>query len=287
MPHDVFVSYAHPDKAIAEKVCALVERNGFSCWIAPRDILPGMTWAASIVKAIKQCRAMVLVYSANSNQSDQIPREVALASEHGVRVIPLRTEDVRPGGDLEYYLPSTQWLDVFPGSLEDHTGELLRVVRAVLAREPWTQPRVIKPQPKPSRRKYLLGVGAAVALALALIILWPRRRPAPAPQPVVPSAPGRMQPVSKDACLQGFVWREAVPHDHVCVTPQTRAQTALDNRLAPTRVNATDHRYGPDTCVVGFVWREAVPNDHVCVTAEVRSRAAEDNKLATNHRAAF
>jgi hypothetical protein len=31
------------------------------------------------------------------------------------------------------------------------------------------------------------------------------------------------------------VWREARPDDHVCVTPQTRAQTASDNRQAAAR----------------------------------------------------
>jgi hypothetical protein len=32
------------------------------------------------------------------------------------------------------------------------------------------------------------------------------------------------------------VWREAHPGDHVCVTPETRAQTAADNRQAAARV---------------------------------------------------
>jgi hypothetical protein len=34
---------------------------------------------------------------------------------------------------------------------------------------------------------------------------------------------------SPDSCKQGWVWREADVSDHVCVTPQTRAQTAADN----------------------------------------------------------
>jgi len=38
-----------------------------------------------------------------------------------------------------------------------------------------------------------------------------------------------------DTCLEGYVWREAVAGDHVCVTPETRDQTAEDNRLADGR----------------------------------------------------
>ena len=34
---------------------------------------------------------------------------------------------------------------------------------------------------------------------------------------------------------EGYVWRGAVPSDHVCVTGETRAQTAEDNSLAASR----------------------------------------------------
>ncbi len=41
MEHDVFISYAHEDKAIADAICAKLEENKIRCWIAPRDITPG------------------------------------------------------------------------------------------------------------------------------------------------------------------------------------------------------------------------------------------------------
>jgi uncharacterized membrane protein len=133
--HDIFVSYSQHDREAAERISTILEHSGFTCWIAPRDILPSMTWAASIVQAIKQCRVMVLVFSGNANRSDQIPREVTLAEEQHVRVIPVRIENVRPTGDLEYYLPSTQWLDLFPKPLEAYTPEIVRVVTALLAQQ--------------------------------------------------------------------------------------------------------------------------------------------------------
>jgi uncharacterized membrane protein len=133
--HDIFVSYSQHDREAAERVCTILEHSGFTCWIAPRDILPSMTWATSIVQAIKQCRVMVLVFSGNANRSDQIPREVTLAEQQRVRVIPVRIENVRPTGDPEYYLPSTQWLDLFPKPLEAYTPEILRVVTALLAQQ--------------------------------------------------------------------------------------------------------------------------------------------------------
>jgi hypothetical protein len=86
-----------------------------------------------------------------------------------------------------------------------------------------------------------------------------------------------------DICKQGYVWREAVRGDHVCVTPATRSEAANDNAAGPGR-RANGGPSGPDTCKSGFVWREAVPNDHVCVTPAVRAAAAADNRLANDRR---
>ncbi len=85
-----------------------------------------------------------------------------------------------------------------------------------------------------------------------------------------------------DGCRAGFVWREAMPRDHVCVVPSSRDQALIDNTFAATRVDETNHDYGPDTCISGFVWREAFAGDHVCVTPEIRAQSARENALAAS-----
>lgn len=85
-------------------------------------------------------------------------------------------------------------------------------------------------------------------------------------------------------CKQGFVWREAVQDDYVCVPPATRAQAAEDNRLASKRRSPTGGPYGPATCLAGYVWREAAPGDLVCVTPGTRTQVARDNSLAAERR---
>jgi hypothetical protein len=52
MAHDVFISYSSRDKPTADAVCAALESHGIRCWIAPRDVLPGMEWGEAIVNAI-------------------------------------------------------------------------------------------------------------------------------------------------------------------------------------------------------------------------------------------
>ena len=54
-----------------------------------------------------------------------------------------------------------------------------------------------------------------------------------------------------DTCINGFVWRDAGPADHVCVSPATRTQAAADNAQAAAR------RDSDGACLTGFVTRDA------------------------------
>lgn len=83
-----------------------------------------------------------------------------------------------------------------------------------------------------------------------------------------------------DVCKGGYVWREAVKDDHVCVPPATRSQAAADNRAAESRKQPGGGASGPDTCKQGYVWREATANDHVCVLPATRQAARDDNRQA-------
>ncbi|WP_193044408.1 hypothetical protein [Mycolicibacterium baixiangningiae] len=87
---------------------------------------------------------------------------------------------------------------------------------------------------------------------------------------------------SPDTCVQGFVWREASPSDHVCVTPAERSAAAQQNSLAAQRREPAGGAFGPDTCKQGFVWREAFAGDHVCVPTDVRDQAAAQNGAAAS-----
>ena len=79
MVREVFISYSQPDYDCAMELVARVESEGISCWIAPRDIAPSADWAAEIIDAISNSRVMILVFSASSNDSPQVRREVERA----------------------------------------------------------------------------------------------------------------------------------------------------------------------------------------------------------------
>jgi hypothetical protein len=130
MNFDVFISYPHQDKAVADAACAKLEAEGVRCWIAPRDIAPSATWAASIVDAIDKCRVVVLIFSAHTNQSKQVHREVQQAFDGEKPVIPFRIEDVKPEQALRYYMGSVHWLDALTPPLEQHLNQLVIAVRS-------------------------------------------------------------------------------------------------------------------------------------------------------------
>ena len=135
MAHDIFISYAHQDRTIANAVCATLEAHGIRCWIAPRDILPGSDWGAAIIDAIQEAKALVLIFSSNSNDSDQIKREIERTVHQGIAVIPFRIEDVLPNKTLEYFISTQHWLDALTPPLEDHMAHLAETITVLLEKK--------------------------------------------------------------------------------------------------------------------------------------------------------
>lgn len=111
----------------------MLEGKGIRCWIAPRDILPGMTWGKAILEAINCSRLMVLVFSSHSNGSGQVMREVERAVHKGIPILPLRIENVSPTEDMEYFLSTTHWLDVMHPPLEQHLEHVVGVANQLLS----------------------------------------------------------------------------------------------------------------------------------------------------------
>src|ERR1700680_1294235 len=89
--HDVFVSYASQDVAVANAIVAALERTGLQCWIAPRDVPPGTLYADVIIRAINGTKVLVLVLSENSVSSPHVGKEIERASAKRRPIIALRT----------------------------------------------------------------------------------------------------------------------------------------------------------------------------------------------------
>ncbi|HLY56843.1 MAG TPA: TIR domain-containing protein [Stellaceae bacterium] len=199
----VFISHASRDRAVAASLCEGLEQRGVACWISSRDIVPGENFQEAIVKALRAARVMVLVFTSSANNSDEIKKELALASQGRIAVIPVRVEDVAPNDAFSYEFATRQWIDAFGdwdraiGRLAAHIGELLG------------EERVAAPHATPRPRRRLWPYAAAALLVAAVAFgayeLWQR-----AATPVIavvepPQAPGRLGHFSSADGQSGFV----------------------------------------------------------------------------------
>ena len=151
--HDVFLSYSSKDKTWADAACAVLERHRIRCWIAPRDITPGDEWGAAIMKGLNGSRIMVLIFSGHANASEQVRREVERAISQGMTVLPVRVEDVRPDGAMEFALGNRHWLDAFTPPVERQLELLARSVKTLLANDTEPAAGPLEPGDKLPRAK--------------------------------------------------------------------------------------------------------------------------------------
>jgi hypothetical protein len=127
MGYDAFISFSSKDGIAADKLRHGLELRGLSCWISSRDVAPGADFADSIVKALETSSVMVLVFSANANNSDEVKKELVLAGEYKMPVMPVRIENVLPSGAFRYQLTIRQYLDLF----EDWDTNLAKLAEQV------------------------------------------------------------------------------------------------------------------------------------------------------------
>ena len=132
MAHDVFISHSTIDKAVSDAACAALENGGIRCWVAPRDVQAGRSFAGEITRAIQESKIMVLIFSAHSNNSEQVLREVQLAVKARLHIIQFRIEDVHLNDDLEYFLSTPHWLDALTPPLENHLRRLETSIKTLL-----------------------------------------------------------------------------------------------------------------------------------------------------------
>ena len=107
----VFISHSSRDAALAHELVAALEASGVACWISGRDVAPGANYQEAIVGAIRGGRAMVVLISEATNTSDEVKKELSLASASGVAVYPVRLGAVTPNAALSYELATRQWIE--------------------------------------------------------------------------------------------------------------------------------------------------------------------------------
>ena len=132
---DVFISHSSKDKEIADGLVEFLESRGVSCWIAPRNIVPGSDWAASISTAITSSKMFLLVYTHNSAESEQCSREMSIAeSIKNISIIPYKADDAELKGAYMYYLTAAHWIGADVKKKDYKYEELYSYIAGILGK---------------------------------------------------------------------------------------------------------------------------------------------------------
>ena len=135
---DVFISYEHQSKSIADNICAVLEARGIRCWYAPRDVY--VDYATSIVEEIEKCRVFVLVLNSNSSESPHVLNEVEMAYKRilngEITIVPFKVDEGILSKAMEYYVKRLHWIDAVSAPLEHAVNQLYEQLVPILGITP-------------------------------------------------------------------------------------------------------------------------------------------------------
>jgi TIR domain-containing protein len=153
---DIFVSYAHRDRATAEKLVKGLKEEGWSVWWDD-ELVGGTRFDRAIGDALTGAKCVIVIWSSASIDSDFVFDEAMSAYRRNV-IVPLVIENAKPPlgfGRIQYIeLDRPEG----PDRLKDAVRRILK------------QP--VKPRPRPARTRYLLTAALAVLLLGGAGLWW-------------------------------------------------------------------------------------------------------------------
>ena len=176
MSAEVFVSYARTDR---ERVVELVERMrsaGIGVWVDEGGIHGASLWGQEIVDAIDASKVMVLMISDSSITSDNVVKELSIASEEKKPILPVYLQRSQLPKSMRYQLAGIQHIEFFEGQ-EDEAFQSMLVSLSrlgVSAGETETKqdpPPEIVPEDQSTATNAPLSTGRKGGLVTALLAL--------------------------------------------------------------------------------------------------------------------
>ncbi len=191
----IFLSHAHHDAGLALDLARALESRGARCWLSERDVPPGADYAACVVRAVEECRTLVVLVTPEADASVHVRREMDLALAARRPIIPILVGCVECSEPMRYRLSTAQWMRL---DCEPKTAEIARCAEAVVgaagaeaavAKGAGAPPHGSAPRPR------WLAIGAAIAgIAGATALVMRLFTPGPTLQPPSLQATPRLTP---------------------------------------------------------------------------------------------
>jgi WD40 repeat protein len=107
----VFLAYAHEDKAVMEKIRNSLRREGFTVWTNTTDIQTGETFEKAIQRGIEQADNIVYLLSPDALNSEYCQQELNYSLSLNKRIIPLQVRTTDPE-QIPVVLRNLQYIDL-------------------------------------------------------------------------------------------------------------------------------------------------------------------------------
>jgi len=104
----LFLSYSRADAADATRLRDALQAKGHDVWMDSSRIQSGAQWRKSIVEAIEKADRVLLLLSGNSIHSDNVRREIDIAQDAAVPILPLMLGEVDIPTSLRYQIAGIQ-----------------------------------------------------------------------------------------------------------------------------------------------------------------------------------
>src|ERR1700736_637714 len=184
MSRAVFITHSDKDRALADAFLRALEQRGIGCWIAPRDIPPGGSYAESIMSAIEDASGFILIYTKHSNVSPHVLREVEQALRFRKNIMPVRFDASPVSKALDYLLATVHWLSAMPKP-EAIEKVAEQIAASLLPAANDKEVAKVKVTPVPvrlqisSRKRVLVWLSLLVLVLIAVSIGWRGLRRSP------------------------------------------------------------------------------------------------------------
>jgi len=123
---DVFVSYSRQDNDKVQALTGRLRAAGVRLWMDVRNIDGAAMWGEEIVNAVANSKVLLLLVSKSSVNSQNVVKEVLLASERKGHILPVDLEATDIPSSLRYALAGIQHIEYFRGNPEDQMQAILR-----------------------------------------------------------------------------------------------------------------------------------------------------------------
>ncbi|MEZ5940107.1 MAG: toll/interleukin-1 receptor domain-containing protein [Planctomycetaceae bacterium] len=125
---DVFLSYSRKDKAAVKAIRSYLIRHRVRAWWDNKHIRGGdQNWYSTLAKAIRATKALVVVLTPNSDNSDWVFKELTHAINLGKPIIVFKTADFIPSDRIALLLNTTNHILAFP----DYSDKLSTLLDAI------------------------------------------------------------------------------------------------------------------------------------------------------------